>query len=220
MLKYLYGGFMTCEFNDTVVNITIIRKNNKNIYFRFKDYDQLEVTCNHFISDKEVIRLINKNYASLNKMYLKTIKKFKNQEQFTILGHQYTKVYDETLKDVILEDDFIYLPSDDKLNKYLKKLTKDVFQTEINKYKQIVPNIPEFKLRIRKMTTRWGVCNRTLKVITLNSDLIYRERTLLDYVIVHEMCHFYEGNHSKAFWHHVEKYYPNYKYARKELREN
>ena len=69
------------------------------------------------------------------------------------------------------------------------------------------------------MTTRWGVCNTKLKVITLNSDLIYYRRDLIDYVIVHEMCHFYEGNHSTKFWEHVSKYYPNYKQARKELKD-
>ena len=46
------------------------------------------------------------------------------------------------------------------------------------------------------MTTRWGVCNRTDKVVTLNSELVKRTKEELDYVIIHELCHFYEGNHS------------------------
>ncbi len=68
------------------------------------------------------------------------------------------------------------------------------------------------------MTSRWGVCNTKLKVITLNSDLIYYRRDLIDYVIVHEMCHFYEGNHSDKFWYQVGLRYPDYKIARKRLR--
>jgi len=41
---------------------------------------------------------------------------------------------------------------------------------------------------------------------------------LIDYVIIHELCHFFEGNHSKAFWDLVKLAYPNYKEARKKLR--
>ena len=40
-----------------------------------------------------------------------------------------------------------------------------------------------------------------------------------DYVIIHEMAHFYEGNHSKKFWNIVSLACPNYKEARKELRK-
>ena len=44
------------------------------------------------------------------------------------------------------------------------------------------------------------------------------EIDLLDYVIIHELCHFYEPNHSSRFWDHVSEYYPKYKEARKRLR--
>ena len=68
------------------------------------------------------------------------------------------------------------------------------------------------------MKTRWGVNNRGNNTITLNTELLKKEIDLLDYVIIHELCHFYEANHSSRFWAHVEKYYPKYKEARKRLR--
>ncbi|MDE5539226.1 MAG: M48 family metallopeptidase, partial [Bacilli bacterium] len=77
---------------------------------------------------------------------------------------------------------------------------------------------PPFSLRIRKMKTRWGVCNYKSKTITLNSELIRYRKNMLRYVIVHEMCYFYHHNHSAAFWKKVSEYYPEYKMARKELR--
>ena len=82
-----------------------------------------------------------------------------------------------------------------------------------------MPNIPEFQLRIRKMKTRWGVCNYVKKTVTLNSELIKYERTIIDYVIIHEFSHFTHHNHGKEFWALVGTYYPEYKKARKELRE-
>ena len=69
------------------------------------------------------------------------------------------------------------------------------------------------------MKSRWGVCNRGNNTITLNKQLIKKDISLLDYVIVHELCHFKYPNHSKYFWNEVAKYYPNYKLARKQLKE-
>ncbi len=84
--------------------------------------------------------------------------------------------------------------------------------------KQSFNNIPEFNIRLRNMKTRWGVCNTKDKIITLNTELLKRDIHLLDYVIIHEICHFYEANHSSKFWDHVSIYYPNYKLGRKELK--
>ena len=82
-----------------------------------------------------------------------------------------------------------------------------------------MPNIPLFTLRIRKMKTRWGVCNYMKKIVTLNSELIKYDRDIIDYVIVHEFSHFTHHDHSSSFWNLVNIYYPEYKKARKELRE-
>ena len=69
------------------------------------------------------------------------------------------------------------------------------------------------------MKTRWGVCNKVSKTITLNSDLIRYSFDKLDYVIVHELSHFIHFNHSTSFWSLVQKYCPNYKKIRKEMRD-
>ena len=68
------------------------------------------------------------------------------------------------------------------------------------------------------MRTRWGVCNTAKMTVTLNTELLKKDIELLDYVIVHELCHFFEENHSKNFWKLVGPAYPNYKEARKKLR--
>ena len=68
------------------------------------------------------------------------------------------------------------------------------------------------------MTRKWGYCNKAKKLIKLNFDLIKYSINEIDYVIIHEICHFYEANHSSRFWAQVEKRYPYYKLARKRLR--
>ena len=73
-------------------------------------------------------------------------------------------------------------------------------------------------LKIRTMKTRWGVCNRKIKSVTLNFNLIKYDYDCLDYVIVHELSHFVHFDHSKEFWNTVSKYYPNYKIIQKKLK--
>ncbi len=85
-------------------------------------------------------------------------------------------------------------------------------------YASIDKNVDILEGQIRKMKTRWGVCNYKSMTITLNSELIKYQRENLRYVITHEMCHFYHHNHGPLFWDMVSKYYPDYKVARKELR--
>ena len=78
--------------------------------------------------------------------------------------------------------------------------------------------IPIPNLKIKKMKTRWGVCNTKNHNVTLNIELFRYDFECLDYVIIHELAHFIEPNHSKNFWKIVEKYCPNYKEIRKKLK--
>ena len=69
------------------------------------------------------------------------------------------------------------------------------------------------------MKTRWGVCNKKTNTVTLNSELIKYDISKIDYVIIHELSHFLHFNHSRSFWNQVEKYCPNYKKIRNELKD-
>ena len=105
------------------------------------------------------------------------------------------------------------------LDKFYKNACIKLFNERLDKCALLFDNIPKYKLRIRKMTTRWGVNNRGNNTITLNSELIKKDVTLIDYVCIHELCHFIQANHSKLFWDEVGKRYPNYKEARRRLKD-
>ena len=86
-------------------------------------------------------------------------------------------------------------------------------------YQQFEEPIHKPKLKLRKMKTRWGVCNRRDDSITLNTRLLEYDTKYLDYVIIHELSHLVHFDHSKEFWEVVAKYCPDYKLLRKEMRE-
>lgn len=210
---------MQVEINDTIIDVVIEKKKNKNMYFRFSNPTTLNITCPNFTPKLYILNAIKKNYKALSKMQIKACENKESEEFFCFQGNRYITVFDESYKSVIFDGDFVYAKDEAFLDKYVKKYTKEYFLNEVNRIKYSFENIPEFSLRIRKMKTRWGVCNRKLKVITLNSELIKRTKEELDYVIVHELCHFYEGNHSKRFWAHVERHFPSYKQVRKQMKE-
>ena len=201
-----------------VVNIKIIRKNNKNIYFRFNEQNELVVTVHPRISTKKVLKLIKENEKSLAKMYMRSKNKQDKEDETRILGLKYDVRINENYHDVTFDEGVIYVNSKNALDKYISNLTQKIFREEVNKILEIMPDIPEFTLKVRKMKSRWGVCNYVKKKVTLNSELIKYDRHIIDYVIVHEFCHFTYHDHSAAFWSLVGKYYPDYKLARKELR--
>ena len=72
---------------------------------------------------------------------------------------------------------------------------------------------------IRTQRTRWGSCTGRGD-LNFNCLLMLAPEEIRDYVVVHELCHRKEMNHSKAFWAHVERVLPDYKLRRKWLKDN
>jgi predicted metal-dependent hydrolase len=75
------------------------------------------------------------------------------------------------------------------------------------------------KIRISSARTRWGSCS-TKGTLSFTWRLVMAPLDVIDYVVVHELCHLKELNHSKAFWTQVEAILPDYKTRRKWLKNN
>lgn len=74
------------------------------------------------------------------------------------------------------------------------------------------------KIRIDSARTRWGSCSNKGH-INYSWKLIFAPIEVIDYVVIHELCHLLEHNHSERFWAHVERIVPNYKAHKKFLNE-
>lgn len=201
------------------VNVKIIYKNNKNIYFRFDEEGNLIVTCPKNTLNDEVARLISENESSLIKMYEHNLELQKKNNEFWYLGKKYDVILGTDIDKLTIKDNNIYIKDENELEEFINSEIQRVFQEEIDECAKCFYNLPNFTWKTRKMKTRWGVCNRKNNVITLNTELIKKPIDCIDYVIIHEMAHFFVPNHSKRYWEIVALACPDYKKRRAELRK-
>lgn len=204
--------------NGIEIEVVVNRKNNKNIYFRVKEDLKLYVNAPIFLSSNSILKLVEENESSILKMYEKVAGRSQDDGMFEYLGVKYKIEIKEDTEEVSFDGETVYTPSTEALDKFYQEKVVEIFTKEVDIAKKCFAHLPEFTLKFRKMRTRWGVCNTLKKTVTLNTELLKKDVELLDYVIVHELCHFFEGNHSKNFWALVEQAYPKYKEARKRLR--
>lgn len=200
--------------NNEEYQYTITYKDIKNVYIKIKKEYLIEVSANKYISKKEIIDIINKNEKFIIKSNNKLKELHNKLNKILYLGKELKLIKNNT---TYIEDNNIYAKDEETAKKYIESLSYQIFSKELDKIKLMFKDLPNFTLKIRKMKTKWGVCNKKSMTVTLNTELMTKEINLIDYVIVHELCHFKHMNHSKEFWNEVNKYYPNYKQARKEL---
>ena len=91
-------------------------------------------------------------------------------------------------------------------------------EEKVIKYSEIIRVSPR-EIKVKNYKTRWGSCDKKGR-ITFNWHLIKAPHSIVDYVVIHELCHMIQSNHSPKFWHEVEKYDPSYKEHKKWLKEN
>ena len=101
--------------------------------------------------------------------------------------------------------------------KKYKTLALAIVKDKIKRFNAIY-NFRVNKVFIRNQKSRWGSCSRKAN-LNFNFRIIYLDERLSDYIVVHELCHIGELNHSKKFWSLVSLAFPDYRALRKKLRE-
>lgn len=216
----LGDGVMKLQIDDKFYKLEIIKKRtNRNTYIRVKDDLTILVTTNVFTTDKKIKQIIDENIKSIEKMIKRVELKNEYNSKFLYLGKEYDVIYTNS-ECIEFGETKVFVGKNIDLNKMLKKQAEELFKSRLDiAYSKFSKKIPYPSLTIRKMKSRWGVCNVKTHRVTLNLELIKKDISCLDYVIVHELSHLIYANHSKSFWSLVEENYPNYKKIRKQMKE-
>ncbi|OPJ61312.1 M48 family metallopeptidase [Clostridium oryzae] len=99
-----------------------------------------------------------------------------------------------------------------------KKAARRVLMQKTEYFSSII-GVNFNKIFIKEQKTLWGSCSY-INNINYNWKIIMAPEKIVDYLVVHELCHIKFRNHSKEYWNEVGKYLPDYKHRRKWLKEN
>lgn len=142
--------------------------------------------------------------------------------EFLLLG-KLTKIVVDDGKKVgyDAEKNILYLPKEksrERLVKWLKENAKHIF-TAVTQKKAAEMAVGYKAVSVTSAKSRWGSCAADC-TIRYTFRLLYCPKDVIEYVVVHELAHIRQRNHSKAFWQEVERFMPDWKPRRKWLKEH
>ena len=222
----------TIQIDGIPLHYSLERKNVKNLNLHVRRDGSVYVSANNAVPEEKIDDfLISKGNFIRNAQ-----NKFKEQEQhkplpkqyvsgesFNIQGRALRLKVTQTNNDKVYSDGvYLFLDVRDPLDfsqkerlikRFLDRQCKTVFGEIVEalypifqKY-GVAPPI----LRIRNMDTRWGSCLPGKGVITLNKRLLEAPRNCIEYVVMHEYCHFIHPNHSRHFYDFLSMLMPDWK---------
>lgn len=152
------------------------------------------------------------------------LRQYEDGEMFYYLGAEYPLRLIPDQKPVLVMDRAFKLKKSAQtgakaaIEAWYKKQARIVF-TEKVKFFASRHGFKVGKIRISSARTRWGSCSAR-GTLSFTWRLVMTPPEVIEYVVVHELCHLNEMNHSKAFWEQVEAILPDYKTRRRWLRKN
>ena len=209
---------------------TVTKKKIKNFIIRIYPDLRIAVSVPLHASNKDIENFISskKEWIEVTLKKLKLINNKNNLKENTIkiLGKEIEKkIIESDLERIRLTDTSIYIYSNDidnakiekKLLEWKVEKLKVILEEYLEKYTKLLnTNINYYQ--IKKISSAWGIYHKKENYITFNFDLIEKDIECIEYVVLHELCHIFYMNHQKNFWTLVEKYMPDYKLRRKNLK--
>lgn len=106
----------------------------------------------------------------------------------------------------------------DALDKWYRQALKSELPGLLAKWEPVIGRKPA-KWSVRRMKTKWGSCNRESAHLWFNAELAKKHPNCLEYIVVHEMAHLLERNHSERFTELMDQFLPDWRARRDELNE-
>lgn len=212
--------------------IQLLRKRIKNINLTVRTDGSVVLSVPFQLSKKDIYNFLEEKeeWIKKSKSKFKDVLKqeFKTGEQIEYLGLKYILNIIEVDKKQRIEinEDYlnIYILKKNNTEEFLEKYINSWYKSNLI---DIVTNLTEIwanklnvevkEIRIRKLKRTWGSCNTKKNIITYSIELAKKDRSLIEYVVVHEVSHLIYDNHGKEFKQLLSKLLPDWKARKKEL---
>ena len=179
------------------ISVRVIKSGRRTISLEVTPDGEVILRANRLTSRKEIERFIDSKADWINRNVRKAMKRKEEQKKAISEGGR------------MLNDEEIAL---------LKRQAAKIIPPRVRYYADLI-GVEYGRIAIRYQKTRWGSCSGKHN-LNFNCLLVNAPEEVLDYVIVHELCHIIEMNHSAKFWEQVGKVMPDYKKHRKWLKDN
>ncbi|MCW5589685.1 MAG: M48 family metallopeptidase [Legionellales bacterium] len=196
-------------------------------------HGHLSITAPFHISDQQLHHFVSNNLDKIHRHIAKIksyvvlpASRFINNEMHVYFGQSYTlKLIEATHAGVMIVDNRLIMYTkagstrEDRLkilNTFYQQQLCTVINELMKKWQPIVGKHAENWV-IRKMKARWGSCHYQQKKIIYNLELAKKSIEHIEYVVVHELTHLHEPNHSQRFYQLMTQFLPQWKTLRHEL---
>lgn len=190
MLKFAYKGMMKMKIDE--YNVEVRRSKRKSAAIKITADMQIVVFVPLYVSDNEIERMVISKSKWIDEHMLKVQSAIDERSKLE-------KITFEQIKELA-----------DQAVEYIPKRVKYYAEKE---------NFVYNKITIKNLVSRWGSCS-TKGNLNFNCLLMLTPDYVIDYIVVHELCHLREMNHSEKFWAEVEKIMPDYQRAELWLKQN
>tara|TARA_Y100001934_G_C12084575_1_gene646388 strand:- start:45 stop:755 length:711 start_codon:yes stop_codon:yes gene_type:complete len=201
--------------------------------------DELQIRVPNRVRDRKIVeiletkeRWIRNKVIQLQNQRITNKREFISGESFYLFGRNlYLKVLEGGKVGTQLIDDYLITTvrtseigdlRKSRIKTYLEKwYIHEAYQKleeKVMRYSKIIRVSPR-EIKVRNYKTRWGSCDNKGR-LTFNFHLIKAPHEIVDYVVIHELCHMIQPNHSKFFWNEVARFDPSFKNHKKWLKLN
>ncbi len=215
-------------YQDRTIHYKLTFKKRKSLGIYVDVYGNIELRVPRETPEKQIVELIENKWDWINRKSDESKEKtqgfkeknYEDGEHFLYLGQEYPIVVSEDAGygkgRVSFDGEVLKIDVAVRDEAQLKKLMTRFYKQQCKKLVEARIKVYQtnFKVKPRKISISsnkktWGTCNN-LREMTFNWKLAMAPLTVIDYIVVHEMCHMVHLNHDRSFWRLVGKIMPDY----------
>ena len=196
----------TYTYNNKEYVVHVKKAYQRNIYYRYKE-DGFHVSAPYLVSKITIIRGLDKFAGKILRQYQNFHSNFSFEEDYVyLLGEKIS------LKSLNIENP-------QELSVFLKKNAEICMKNLVEKNEKIMKISKPYRVVVKNTVRQFGSNSKKTHTLSFQIDLIHYSEEIIETVVIHELAHEFERNHSKKFYNIVYKYCPRYKELQKKLKK-